>query len=72
MMRFNLKHKNEAVEMQELSLKFKGVEDTRRGGENCVDMERFERSKLEFLRRFMKREHGVPNRETLLRPVRRS
>ena len=32
-------------------------------GEGCVDMARFGRSKLEFPRRFMTLEHGVPSRD---------
>ena len=34
-----------------------------RGGEGCVDMARFGRSKLEFPRRFMELEHGIPNHD---------
>ena len=32
------------------------------GGRTCADMELFGRSRAEFLRRFMKLEHGVPSR----------
>lgn len=34
-----------------------------RGGEGRVDMAKFGRSKLEFLRRFMKLKYGIPSRE---------
>ena len=34
-----------------------------RGGEGCVDMARVRRLKLEFPRRLMKLEHGVPSRD---------
>ena len=33
------------------------------GGEGCVDMARFGRSKLEFLLKFMKLEHGIPSHD---------
>ena len=34
-----------------------------RGGEGCVDMARFGRSKLEFLLKFIKLENCVPSRD---------
>ena len=33
------------------------------GGQTCTDMELFGRSKEEFLRRFMRLEHGVPSHD---------
>ena len=33
------------------------------GGQGCVDMELFGRSKERFLRRFMRREHGIPSHD---------
>jgi predicted transposase YbfD/YdcC len=37
------------------------------GGEDCTDMAEFARSKLEFLRGFLKLEHGAPSHDTFSR-----
>jgi hypothetical protein len=37
------------------------------GGEDCTDMAEFARAKLEFLRGFLKLEHGVPSHDTFSR-----
>ena len=40
-----------------------GMLGAARGGEGCVDMARFGRSKPEFPRRFMTLDHGIPSRD---------
>jgi len=40
------------------------------GGESCMDMARFARAKLEFLRGFLKLEHGAPSHDTFSRVFR--
>jgi hypothetical protein len=37
------------------------------GGEDCTDMAEFARTKLEFLRGFLKLEHGAPSHDTFSR-----
>jgi hypothetical protein len=37
------------------------------GGEDCTDMAEFARTKLEFLRGFLKPEHGAPSHDTFSR-----
>jgi hypothetical protein len=37
------------------------------GREDCTDMAEFARAKLEFLRGFLKLEHGVPSHDTFSR-----
>src|SRR6476659_8620040 len=37
------------------------------GGEDCTDMAEFARAKLEFLRGFLKLEHGAPSHDTFSR-----